>query len=441
MQNKFFCHYYNTSPRGFVDSGSSTMTLLDEFRRIALLRSDKYVTHDEVVRLPLDQNIFETVNRMAEAYHTTQLKFIIVIGIGGSNLGTKAVYDALRGQCDFLSETLPKMVFLDTVGVSLIRDLEKILGDNVHYKEEILINLVSKSGATTESIVNFEVLMAYLMERIDDVESRVVCTTDEDSNLWNLAKQKHYGLLAIPKMIGGRFSVFSAVGLFPLVVSGIDIVSLRQGAADMLALCIGGDSGNQHARRAAEILFGEMMAGTSMLNIFHFTPELESLGKWERQLIAESLGKEKDISGKVVHAGITPIVSIGSTDLHSMAQLYFGGPRDKFTMLIKTENTFPIKIPNDGLFDGLVSGIAGKITEDIMGAIYQGVMGAYRKNALPFAEVGLSTLSPHTIGAYMQWRILTVIHLAMLMHVNPYDQPSVEDYKEGTRRTLQNLHN
>ncbi len=421
-------------------SGSPSEALLRELRRVSALRSGEYVTHDEVIRLPLDPSILSESKHMAERYYSSQLKFIILIGIGGSNLGTRAVYDALRGQLDLLSQTTPKIIFLDTTSVTLIRDIEDVLGGQVLYKEQLLINLVSKSGATTESIVNFELLMAYLLKHVEGIEERVVCTTDLGSRLWKMAEKKKYGLLPIPKMVGGRFSVFSSVGIFPLLLCGIDVVSLREGAKDMLLQCLSSDSQMHHARRSAEILFAEMTRGISIFNIFHFAPELESLGKWERQLIAESLGKEKDIMGKVVHTGITPIVSIGSTDLHSMAQLYFGGPRDKFTMLVGVQSVSVSRVAEKPLLYGLVSGIEGKTASDVMSAIFQGVVLAYKRHRLPFAEVSLPPPSPHVLGAYLQWRMLTVIHLATLMHVNPYDQPSVEDYKEGTRAVLSVSH-
>ncbi len=439
MRNIFTCHYHNASPLPTTHAGSATETLLTEFRRIASLHSGAYASHNEVVRLPLDPSMLADIKKVAEHFYTSQLKFIIVVGIGGSNLGTKAVYDALRGKFDLLSDMVPKILFLDTTSARLVHDLEEVLGADVHHKEEILINLVSKSGTTTESVANFELLMQHLMQRVDGIEERVVCTTDAFSALWKLAELKKYGLLEIPKVVGGRYSVFSPVGLFPLLLAGIDVVSLREGARDMLVQCVSQDSNEHHARRFAEMLYAEMQRGVSILNIFHFAPELESLGKWERQLIAESLGKEKDLSGKVVHAGITPIVSIGSTDLHSMAQLYFGGPRDKFTMLVGVGSASSRRVPERGLISGLVSGISGKSPGDIMAAIFDGVISGYEKNKLPFAEVRLPAVSPYLLGAYLEWRMLAVIHLAALMHVDPFDQPNVEDYKEGTRRILEDL--
>lgn len=246
-----------------------------------------------------------------------------------------------------------------------------------------------------------------------------------------------YGLLAVPKLVGGRFSVFSPVGLFPLLLVGIDVVGLQNGAKEILARCFSSNPDNHIARHAAEILFGEIQKGISILNLFHFQPEFESLGKWERQLIAESLGKAHDLSGTLIHTGITPIVSIGSADLHSMAQLYFGGPRDKFTMLIKAEHISSKRVPDKLQLKGLVSGISQKSPNDIANAIYDGVVSAYQTHQLPLLEVSLPAISPFVLGAYMEWRMLTTIYLGTLLHVNPYDQPNVEDYKSGTRRTLE----
>ena len=159
-----------------------------------------------------------------------------------------------------------------------------------------------------------------------------------------------------------------------------------------------------------------MQKKISLLNEFYFAPELESLGKWYRQLVGESLGKSHDV-------GITPIVSIGSTDLHSMAQLYFGGPRDKFTNLIRVENEQGTAALAKSFFK-------------IMNAIYGGVRAAYIKNQLPFTEIIFEDISEHTLGAYMQFKTMEIMYLGRLMDVNAFDQPAVEDYKEETRKLL-----
>lgn len=395
----------------------------------------EYVIPESSLFLPTDEQILKDVEQLAKKYVSEKTRFIIVIGIGGSNLGAKAVYDALRGMYDLALPHTPKLLFLDALSANALDAVFAMTAD-LKSADELLVNIVSKSGNTTESVANFSLLHASLTERFPDIASRIVVTTDKDSALWKTGTNHGFGLLAIPAPVGGRFSVFSAVGLFPLFAAGFDVRAFQEGGKEMLDRVISEDREVNWAMRSAEELFVAMQTGSSMLNLFYFHPELESLGKWERQLVAESLGKEKDRSGEVIHTGITPIVSIASADLHSMAQLYFGGPRDKFTMLIHAHEGKSVTIPKEGPLSGLVSGLSGKSTTDVGDAIFQGVKAAYVANALPSAEVEFSEISAHVLGAYMEWRMATVIYLATLLKVNAFDQPNVEDYKKVTREIL-----
>jgi glucose-6-phosphate isomerase len=396
---------------------------------------NSYDSHEHALLLPIDEAMSGEVVQLAKQIAGPELKYIVVIGIGGSNLGTKAVYDALYGSFDLAGKRMPKLLFLDTLSQGATEAVIHLLTD-LEQSDGLLINLISKSGTTAESVANFELLYHALEKRFPDISSRVVCTTDRDSALWQEALRRNFRCLPIPALVGGRFSVFSPVGLFPLLCAGIDVEGLRTGGADMLHEVLSSDMEHNPAHNAATELFAAMHAGCAMLNIFHFNPELESLGKWERQLFAESLGKEKDLDGNTVHSGVTPIVSVGSTDLHSMAQLYLGGPRDKFTMLVRAQESGDEKIAPESMLAPLVQGIMGKSAADIMEAIYGGVCAAYDEHKLPSLQVQLSEISPYTIGAYMEWRMATVMYLATLMNVNAFDQPNVEDYKSVTRKLL-----
>jgi len=152
--------------------------------------------------------------------------------------------------------------------------------------------------------------------------------------------------------------------------------------------------------------------------------------------MAESLGKEKDSAGKIVHMGFTPTVSIGSTDLHSIAQLTFGGPQDKYTNLITIKNSKDIAIPHDARFAFLDANIANKTAGEIMAAIYGGVKAAYEKAQLPFSEIIFQDVSEQSIGEYMQFKMIETMLLGRLMNVNAFDQPAVESYKIEMRRLL-----
>lgn len=425
---------YHTQKKSEVPE--TLLGYVNELSSIAIQDSGEYVSHEHSIRLPRDSKIFTDAQAAADKYKTDHLKYIVVIGIGGSNLGAKAVYDALRGQLDYLGDAYPKMLFADTISASLLSDMIALFDRTLTASNQIVINLVSKSGGTTESIANFELLYRALVGKFPDIASRIVFTTDFESKFWNEGRRLGFGLLLIPKEVGGRYSVFSSVGAFPLLLAGVDVTTMRIGASEMLSLCVSDDVEENPALHAALAMHDAMSEGVTMHNIFLFNPEMESLGKWERQLIAESLGKEKDVDGKIVHVGITPIVSIGSTDLHSMAQLYFGGPRDKFTMLVHAPSRKTIRLPEEDVLQGLVPGLSEKTPDDIMRAIIGGVRAAYEKNSLPFMEVDFTELSERSIGAYFMWRMVTVMYLAKLLHVNAFDQPNVEDYKMTTRELL-----
>lgn len=408
---------------------------LNELRGIAGQDSGEYLSHEHLIRLPRDSKIFAEAQIAADKYKTDNLKYVMVIGIGGSNLGARAVYEAVRGQLDLASTKYPKILFADTIAASLLTDMIALV-DTLTNSNELIINLISKSGGTTESIANFELLYAALLKKFPDIATRVVVTTDFESNLWKEAKRLEFGTLIIPKEVGGRYSVFSAVGVFPLLLADVDVITLLVGASEMLSRCVSEDVKENLALQSALVMQDAQRDGAVMHNIFFFNPEMESLGKWERQLVAESLGKEKDVAGNIVHAGITPIVSIGSTDLHSMAQLYFGGPKDKFTTLVYASVKSALRIPNEGVLRNLVLGLPGKTPDEIMQAIVGGVRAAYEKNSLPFMEVHFEKLSEYSVGAYMMWRMISIMYLAKLLQVNAFDQPNVEDYKKGTRRLL-----
>lgn len=341
--------------------------------------------------------------KLAETYAEKNLAYVVVAGIGGSNLGAKAVYDALRGQLDAYSGNQPKLIFLDTVSPTLIYDVQTLL--KTVEPERVLVNVISKSGTTMETVEHLNRLAEYPM----------VFTTDEGSALWKRGEEEGIPLLPIPKLVGGRYSVFTNVGLFPLALAGIDIDSLVNGAREMIERCGTDDI----AATSAALIALHREEGILINNQFFFNPELESLGKWYRQLMGESVGKMHDLDGNVVHRGVTPIVSIGSTDLHSMVQLYLGGPRDKFTYFVYADQK--------------------KIDAEyarVMSAIYEGVKSAYASHELPFAEISLPEISASTIGSFMQFRMMEMMYLAKLLNVNAFDQPNVEDYKTETRRIL-----
>jgi glucose-6-phosphate isomerase len=219
---------------------------------------------------------------------------------------------------------------------------------------------------------------------------------------------------------------------------GIDIGSLRRGAVTVLDACLS-ENGDNIAARSAAVLALQQQNGYRINDNFFFHPELESVGKWYRQLMGESVGKEKSLSGEVVHAGITPTVSLGSTDLHSVGQLYLGGPKDKLTTFISSRQSADVIVPTERMLPELVPAISGKSATAIMFAILEGVKIAYQKAGLPFMEVVLDAIDEESIGAFLQFKMLEMMYLGQLLGVNSFDQPNVESYKIETKRLLESM--
>ncbi|MBI5817103.1 MAG: hypothetical protein HZB09_01620 [Candidatus Yonathbacteria bacterium] len=423
------------------DELNETVKSLDGYRQKLRVVANEmgYDALESSINLPFDEGMHNEIEAVVATLKTPSLKYIIHIGIGGSVLGTQAIYEALVGNYDaLLSHRFPKIIFVDTNCSGVIKTIRECIRD-LQSPEEVMVHVISKSGTTTETIANFEVIHAILKERFGEIKNRVVVTTDEGSKLWTAGTMEGFAYLSIPKNVGGRYSVLSAAGVLSLSLAGIDTRALREGASLMREHCLEDSAGENMAMISAAILFHHYQKGISTHNSFFFSPELESLGKWYRQLVGESLGKEKvSANGDSARIGITPIVSIGSNDLHSVAQLYLGGPKDKFTTFVHRENgNKKTEVPTAPIFSGLVPGIAGKDFSEITNAIYGGVLAAYRKRALPFVEIIFPEISAKTLGAYVQFKMIETMYLAHLLGVNAFDQPNVEEYKAETRKMLE----
>ncbi|MBI4239447.1 hypothetical protein HY620_00465 [Candidatus Uhrbacteria bacterium] len=397
-----------------------------------------YASPESSINCVSDDETVENVIRLAKKKKFSKVTHIVVVGIGGSNLGTKAIYDALYGQFDVLEpQRLPKMIFLDTCSMSLLGHFEYFVKKHITRPEECLFVLITKSGTTTESIVNADIGFAALTKKFGiKIAERMVVVTDTDSALWKYAFKEEIDILAIPRMVGGRYSVFSSVGLLPLAALGVPIESMLSAATHMRDVCLQPTSLKNPALLSASILYAHVKKGRSIHDTFLFAPELESLGKWYRQLLAESLGKEKNREGKTVQAGLTPTVSIGTTDLHSMAQLYLGGSDERITTFVSREKDISEELAPQSSLAALVPGIRGTHVGTINEAILKGTQKAYQKKKRPYMDVVLKNISPESIAEWMQWKMMEVMFLGYLIDVNAFDQPEVEIYKQETRKVL-----
>lgn len=401
-----------------------------------VIRKGGYDENESSINLPSDKNNIRTVKKKLEKFSNPALKYIVNIGIGGSNLGTKAVYDGLSGFKDLVSPNrFPKIFFADTTDTAYINGLIDFLNRSSSDKT-ILVNFISKSGTNTEPTAIMQVIFDGLIKRFPQITKRLVITTDHGSPLWKIANDKSIDTLILPKSVGGRYSVLSPVGLFPLAAGGINIDELLEGATAMRSLCVKENLLENPAALSATILFLQSKKGKTINDNFFFDPQLESLGKWYRQLMGESIGKEHNLIGKLVHAGITPTVSIGSTDLHSVAQLYFGGPQDKITTFVSAQKRHSDLPINTGTFTSLIPHVGGKTLAKIMDSILAGVKRAYQNRQMPFTHIVLKEISENEIGQYLQFKMIEMMYLAKLLKVNAFDQPHVELYKTETKKIL-----
>ncbi len=404
----------------------------------SVISKNKYSDPESSVILPNDESILYSSQNLAKEFSSENLKYIFLIGIGGSNLGTQAIYNAVRGQYDYLERTLPKVFFLDAISSNNINQINRIVDNEGINHDDFVIFFISKSGGTTETVGNLNLLVQVLSEYLENevVKSRIITITDEDSKLWkNIEKENMYKLPH--EKVGGRFSVFSHVGITPLTFIFEDQVEeLIHGARVALEDCTQFEFNANPAMQSALITNLYIEKGIRINNSFFFESNLEFLGKWHRQLVGESLGKLKNKKGETVNTGITPIVSIGSTDLHSMLQLYIGGPNDKLTNFVFVKSEDPLKINESSITKDLVENLEGKSAFEINKAIYEGVKRSYVKNERAFMEIIFQNNNLFSLGYFMQFKMLEVMYLAHLMNINAFDQPSVEDYKEETRELL-----
>ena len=421
--------YKNIAGVGEAEIQKSRELLLEYIAECSQgVQNKNYEMNEASLCLVDDAEKINTVQKLIEKKKTNLLKYIIVVGIGGSNLGTKAIYDAIYGGFDLLQEKrFPKMIFLDTTDPEYLLHFEEFFNKSISKEGEVIVNIISKSGGTMETAVNGEIVIKLLKAKFENWKERCVITTDKGSKLWNSAIAQGIDTLEIPKKVGGRYSVFSPVGLFPLALCGFNIEKILASAQIMRDECLNGIGEQNRALTSAIILYKHLKKGISINDNFYFHNELESVGKWYRQLMGESIGKEG--------MGLTPTVSIGSTDLHSMVQLYLGGPKNKYTSFIYT-NTFDIyNLPaNNTLSD--IKEIEGEPVGTIMNAIQQGTITAYKKQNLPFTEIIFEAISAEEIASYMQFKMIEMMFLGKLMKVNSFDQPQVELYKTETKKIL-----
>lgn len=434
----------------YMSSGefaSQSKSLYAQTERLLVASHDNSYQSDEAfMHTPFDRDMRNRIHEAVRDKKALEPSLIVLIGIGGSNLGCLAVYQALYGL--LYNDQNPPTAFYcaDTLDDGQLKDLVRIAESSLNKGKKILVIVVSKSGTTLETLVNAAFFIDLLKKhQPDDYHRYLVYITDKDSPLWVDGIKQRVDCLPIPKKVGGRYSVFTAAGLFPLAMLGVDINALCAGAQEVMVQCGGACVVPERSAHAlshdpalsASALYYHWQHGKIIHDLFLFSPRLSLLGAWYRQLMGESIGKRNDLKGNLVEIGIIPTVSIGTTDLHSVAQLALGGPRVTFTTFVITKiNSSSPHVP---VCDDVptISGTQERSVDNIKHAIIEGVQKAYFTDKRPFMTVELDGITPQSIGAFLYYKMIEMVYLGFLLKINPFDQPQVELYKKEARQILE----
>jgi len=365
-----------------------------------------------------------------------QYQDFILVGIGGSSLGAIATIQALahpyRNLLPEGKRVGPRIFVLDNP------DPEKIAAtlDTVDLSKT-LVNVVTKSGQTAETMANFLVVRDALIAAVGEEQARrqIVATTDPESGLLRqLADQEGYRTFPVPPGVDGRQTVLSAVGMLPATLAGIDVHQLLAGAAAMRARCETGDIRENPAYLLAAISWlADQRHNKSMLVTMPYADALFGISDWFRQLWAESLGKKLSVDNEVVYVGQTPIKALGAIDQHSQIQLYTEGPNDKLIQLIaigKYRDTVEIPNPPESIPD--LAYLKGGELGDLLDKERLATAWALARAERPNLTITTPVIDAFAVGEFFYMLELQTVMAGALYNVNPFGQPGVEAGKNAT---------
>ncbi len=385
------------------------------------------------IDLPVDYDK-EEFGRILEAAKKIQSdsEVLLVIGIGGSYLGARAAIEFLRHSFyNNVSSDVRKTPEIYYCGNNLsgtyLSQLIDVIGDR-----DFSVNIISKSGTTTEPAVAFRIFKGMLEKKYgkEGAAKRIYATTDKEKGaLKNLATEEGYESFVVPDDVGGRFSVLTAVGLLPIAVSGADIEKLMEGAASMREVCLNKNFADNDALKYAAIRNILLRKGKSVEILCNYEPIFHYVAEWWKQLYGESEGKD----GK----GIFPASVMFTTDLHSLGQYIQEGERDLFETVINVENTATdIKIKKDAdNVDGL-NFLADKTMSYVCKKAMEGTIEAHVSGEVPNILINLNRLNEESIGELIYFFELSCAMSGRILGVNPFNQPGVEAYKSNMFRLL-----
>lgn len=370
-----------------------------------------------------DKDEFARIKKAAKKIQNDS-DVLICIGIGGSYLGAQAAIEFLNsnfyGKAD---SDMPTVVFCgNSLSGSYLYDLIEWLGD-----KDFSINVISKSGTTTEPSVAFRIFKDKLIKKYgkEEAAKRIYATTDRQKGaLKTEADAEGYEEFVVPDDVGGRYSVLSAVGLLPIAASGADIDELMKGAADARADYTDTDLSKATPYQYAALRNILYRKGYTTEIVENYEPSLRMFGEWCKQLMGESEGKDQK--------GIYPSSANFTTDLHSLGQYIQEGLRNLFETVIRVENPrHDVKIPGDEKNLDQLNFLEGKSLNYVNDRAYEGVVLAHTDGGVPVMTVNIPDQSAHTLGYMIYFFELAIAISGYLNGINPFNQPGVEEYKRN----------
>ncbi len=380
------------------------------------------------IDLPVDYDKEEFGRiQKAAAKITEDSDVLLVIGIGGSYLGARAAIEFLRHSFyNSVSKEIrktPEIYFCgNNISSTYMNHLIEVIGER-----DFSINIISKSGTTTEPAIAFRVFKKLLNEKYGRKEAakRIYATTDKARGaLKNLATEEGYESFVVPDDVGGRFSVLTAVGLLPIAVSGADITKLMEGAASMRNYCLNNNYEVNDALKYAAVRNILLRKGKGIEILVNYEPSLHFVSEWWKQLYGESEGKDQK--------GIFPASVDFTTDLHSMGQFIQDGQRTLFETVISIEKSrSEIILEEEEIdLDGL-NYLAGKSVDFVNKSAMKGTLLAHTDGNVPNLSVNIPEQNEFYLGELFYFFEFACGVSGYLLGVNPFDQPGVESYKKN----------
>lgn len=373
-----------------------------------------------------DKEEFSRIKKAAEKIKSDS-EVLVVIGIGGSYLGAKAALDFLNhtfyNSLNADQRDTPQIFFAgNNISSTYLSDLIEVIGD-----KDFSVNVISKSGTTTEPALAFRVFKSLLIDKYgeEEAKTRIFATTDKEKGaLKSLADAEGFETFVIPDDVGGRFSVLTAVGLLPIAVGGGDIDELMAGANQARQDFSNDDISKNSAYQYAALRNILYRKGKVTELLINYEPNLQYLSEWWKQLFGESEGKDQK--------GIYPSSANFSTDLHSLGQYIQDGRRNLFETVIKVDKPKKsLTIPKEKEdLDGL-GYLEGKEIDFVNTKAFEGTVLAHTDGEVPNFVLTIPDTSAYTLGYLFYYFEVAVAISGYLNSVNPFDQPGVEAYKKN----------